>query len=997
MSWPRVSLRRLTAAILFLAVCQLVPKTFAIESGDDWSQRVWQMDDGLPSANVTAIAQTHDGYLWLATQTGLARFDGAQFDMVPVPLGRARPFILTMLCDHAENFWVAERENGGIIVRFGRGPARMFTMADGLPDALALQMIETPDHAVWITYGDGSVFRITPDDKVTRITAANGLNDDGTCSLTLDARGDLWYSKGTQYGFWNTNHFEKTGTLSEHNALILGARNGGLWLCTTSQVLQISSNAAPMALAGFQGDSERLRPSVLFEDFNGHLWIGTSSDGLFQLQHTNLFKLETSQNRIRTVFRDREGSIWVGTDGGGLDRLFPKAVELHGRDEGLPFETVRSLAEARNGDLWVVTQDGALTRFPGGNWAAAESIPNWPGGIAHSVVMDKQGAMWLGTYRRGLVRWQDGNFSRIAQQAGLANITIRSLMVDHRGDLWIGLDSEPTVLRMHDGQFQSFKQPPNTRAVRAMAEDGSGQIWFGTLDGHLLRMEGDKNSEKISEVTAALTDPPHPIRCLSPTPDGSLWVGYAAYGVCRYKGGKVSHIGAEDGLFDGNICAMVPDAYGRMWFASDRGIFYVTLSQLNKFVDGGDTHVQSVFYGRDAGLPSLQAYYGYYPGALTMRSGDILFPTHSGIAVVHPDHVRANAVPPKALIQDVSVDGKDITLDGDAMAKLRPNHKKIEITFTAPSFIAPEQVRFRYRLAGWSDDWSDADRERTARYSRLPPGDYSFQVMACNNNGVWSDNSASLTFTVAPFFWQNWPFRILAALLFLAVVAGIVRHLLLRRVRFLLKRVEQEAALQKERTRIAQDMHDELGARFTQISLLGELSRKAIAEPEKAKDFLDQIGRVSQVGVKSLDEIVWAVNPSHDTVADLLDYTGQYARDFLAAAGIECRLDFPDPLPENKVSGETRHSAFLIVKETLNNVVKHAQASRVEIIFSIRDNSMRWDIADNGKGFKSAPDNSLADGLRNIRHRSATLGGSAKIDSVPGQGTRVIVEIPLPV
>lgn len=990
MSSPDAIPKILRTAACFLLV--IFSRAAHSENGDDWSRRAWQLDEGLPSANVTGIAQTRDGYLWLATQTGLTRFDGSEFDVIPVPVGRPRPFILTMLLDHAENFWVAEREGSSLIARFGHGAPRLFTTADGLPDAQPEQLIEAGDHAVWICFGDGSVYRIAPDDHVTRLTAADGLPDDGICSLTLDVQGVLWFAKGSQYGYWRENHFEKAGDLKDHSPLILGARNGGLWFCTSTQVMRAVSNLPPVAVAAFQEHPDHSRPSAMFEDFNGRLWIGTVSEGLFQLEHTNFFKVETSQNRIRTIFRDHEGSLWVGTDGGGLDRIFPKAVELRGRDEGLPFETVRSLAEDHDGDLWVVTQDGALTRLPGGDWSSAQPVADWPGGIAHDVVTDQQGTMWIGTFRRGLLRWQDGKFSSLGPQAGLGGITIRSMLVDHRGDLWIGLENEQTVQRLHKGQLESFSQPTNSRAVRTMAEDVNGQIWFGTLDGRLLHLTGDH----LEEIAAATTEPEHPIRCLSATPDGNLWIGYAAYGVCRLKNGKISHVSMDDGLFDGNICSMMPDAYGRMWFASDRGIFFVPLDQLNKFADGKISHVQSIYYGRDAGLPSVQAYYGYWPGALTTKDGDILFPTHSGIAIVHPNHVRSNGTPPNVLIQNIAVDGKEIAWRTNSTAGLLPNHRKIEITFTAPSFIAPEQVRFRHRMLGWSDDWSDEQRDRTAVFPRLPPGDYTFQVTACNNNGVWNENGVSFKFTVTPFFWQSWIFRSVVMLLLLAVIVGVVRHLMLQPVRELVARVEQEAALQKERTRIAQDMHDELGARFTQISLLGELSSGALAEPDKARAFLGQISGVARSGVKSLDEIVWAVNPRNDTLSDLLDYTGQFAREFLAAADIECRLDFPDPLPEAKVPGEIRHSVFLIVKETLNNTVKHAQAARVKITFELQANVMHWRIEDDGKGFVSAPDNALADGLRNIRQRAVALAGSANIESFPGKGTRVTMEIPLP-
>lgn len=947
------------------------------------------MYDGLPAANVTGIAQTHDGYLWLATQAGLARFDGMQFHLVSIPVGKAQPIIRAMYLDSSENFWVAEP--GGTVVRFGVATPHIFTVADGLPSALALQLVETRDKTMWITYEDGSVIRITPKDEVVRITAAEGLNNEGVCSLTLDVHGTLWYSKGLNYGFLQNGKFTQTGVLNERGAQILGARDGGMWFCTSMQVLKMAYNSVPVAVANFPDSSSRMKPSVLFEDFNGKLLIGTYSEGLFQLDHTNLIRIKTSQNKIHSIFRDHEGSIWVGTDGGGLNRVFPKAIELRGRDEGLPFETVRSIAEDQKGDLWIVTQDGSLTHLPEGNWDKCESVENWRGGVAHSVVPDRAGNIWIGTFRRGLYCLKDGSFSHFSSADGLAGKTVRSLLVDSRDDLWIGLESEGIVQRLHKGQFQSFQQPHRTHTIRAMVEDASGQIWMGAQGGQLLRVEGNK--------LVLINEPPvelqHPVRCMTATSDGSVWIGYADNGICRFKDNKLTHIGLNEGLFNNDVCAMMPDSNGRLWIASDRGIFYVALAQLNQVANGSQPKVDSIIFGRDSGLPPIQAYYGYWPGALTTRQGQILFPTHLGIAVIYPDRFHGNAKPPGVMIQSINIDGTEFAAQTNLSSRVPPNHRRIEIKFTAPSFIAPEQVYFRFRLSGLNEDWSDPDTERSASFGRLPAGDYSFQVTACNNSGVWSESAASLAFTVVPFFWQTWAFRLSAVLTFALAVGMAARYFTMRRVRSLMQGVQRETALQKERARIAQDMHDELGARFTQIALLGDLSEHAKEQHEKLSDYHGQISSIARTGVQSLSEIVWAVNPRNDNIEDLIAYTAQYSRDFLAAAGIDCLLDFPHPLPEGMVSGEIRHNTFLIVKESLNNVVKHAQAKKVEINFALKSGVMCWRISDDGIGFAPLPDTGLANGLRNIRKRSELLAGNATIESVPGKGTCVTVNIPM--
>ena len=319
----------------------------------------------------------------------------------------------------------------------------------------------------------------------------------------------------------------------------------------------------------------------------------------------------------------------------------------------------------------------------------------------------------------------------------------------------------------------------------------------------------------------------------------------------------------------------------------------------------------------------------------------------------------------------------------------------MEFTFTAPSFIESEKVRFRYWLEGWDEDWVDAEGSRSASYSRLPAGRYCFHVSAGNSDDLWNETGAQFVFDVAPFFWQTWWFRFVAIGGFSAGIFAVARYVSVRRLRIKLKRLEAENILQTERARIAQDIHDDIGANMTQISLLAELTEQHINQPELAREHVAKIAAKSRQGIKSLDEIVWAVNPRNDTLADLLDYAGQHAVDFLKSAGIRCRIDFPTGEPPQSISGEARHGLFLAVKEALNNVVKHAQATEVWLRVSVAAETLRVLIEDNGHGFKSAPDVALADGLRNMKVRLAEIGGACSIEGRPGAGARVLLELPL--
>jgi signal transduction histidine kinase len=331
-----------------------------------------------------------------------------------------------------------------------------------------------------------------------------------------------------------------------------------------------------------------------------------------------------------------------------------------------------------------------------------------------------------------------------------------------------------------------------------------------------------------------------------------------------------------------------------------------------------------------------------------------------------------------------------------AIVRLKPGHHKVDFDFTALSFTALDNVHFRYRLVGVDDDWVERTDPRNVSYPRLPANSYTFRVQACNHAGVWNLDGAQLSFIVTPFFYQTWSFRAAALAAFTLVLIAIVRYVSFRRLRLRLHELEQQAALHKERGRIAKDIHDDLGANLTQIALLGELAQQDRGEPDKAAERVGKISTTARQAIKSLDEIVWAVNPRNDTLSHLIDYAGQFALDYLRLAGIRCRLDFPEQAPVREVSTDVRHNLFLAIKEALNNIVKHARATEVWLRASADAHALRFSVEDNGCGFDHAPDDATADGLRNMRQRLAEIGGRCQIESRVGGGTKVTFELPWP-
>lgn len=975
-SWQR-------ALTLALALCLLCFDSPA----SPWFFRSWQVDDGLPGDNVTGVAQTQDGYLWIATQTGLARFDGVRFESMDLPLGRARPIIRAMFLDTAGHLWLAEE--GGVVVRILRGAPLMLTPQDGLSRAQPLELTQDGSGGIWLANADGTVCRIA-DEKIQRFTAADGLPENGAGCVVLDRQKKIWFAKGGQIGVFSDGKFQTLLSLTERTIHLHPRAAGGVWICAGDRLLALLPDGTKRAIATIPPDTTVVRPTTMFEDASGALWIGTMAGGLFRWDGKLVERVETSHRRIRNVTEDREGNIWVGTDGGGLNRLRRQVVELQGKDAGLPFDTVRSACEDTNGTIWVVTQNGDVVNYADGAWKTISGTEAWTGGLATCVICDHSGSVWIGTFSHGLYRWQNGTFTQLRRADGLAQTSVRSLFTDTRGGLWIAYNQGDIVQRMERDWFQNFELPPDSRAIRAFTEDVSGNVWMANLDMRLFRASGTN----LVDETSQTSEPWHPIRCLTATPDGSVWIGYSASGIGRLKNGHFAKIGRDEGLKDDSICSMMPDGASSMWIGSDHGIFRASLADLHDAAEDAEAQVRCIGYGRDEGLPSLQGYYGYAPGASRTRDGRILIPTHSGLAIIHPERIATNPVAPPVIIERVELDGHEINFTNTEPLVIEPGHRKLQFLFTAPSFIEPEKVQFRCRLEGWDEDWIEPDGERSASYSRLPAGNYRFRVKAGNSDALWNETGASFRFKVKPFLWNTWWFRIIMAAALLLGVFTVVRFVAVRRLRAKVIRLERENSVQKERARIAQDIHDDLGARMTQISLLTELTQQALAQPDAANDHVNQIATLSRQGIKSLDEIVWAVNPRNDTLADLLDYAGQYAVDFLRVAGIRCRVDFPETPPERELSGEVRHGLFLAVKETLNNVVKHAHATEVSLRVTTDDTGLRWEILDNGRGFDTPPDNALADGLRNLQKRLADLGGKCDIASRADAGTRVQFEIP---
>jgi signal transduction histidine kinase/ligand-binding sensor domain-containing protein len=959
----------------------------------EWFTRVWQTDDGLLDNDINQVVQGTDEYLWLVTPVGLMRFDGINFSSFPIEnlAGRSAAHIRMMLSSRAGVLWMAF--DGGQVI--GLGPDFSVEAFDNklLPTHAPIALANDNDGALWLGYSD-AIYRIR-NGQITKLGVKEGVPSGIVRSLASDGAGNIWLAVGNQITCFQYGRFHQTASV-EGVQCMTATHTNAIWLVADAHLLSCATNGKLEDCGTFQ-DHSNTRTVKLLEDHGGSVWIGTDGNGLFHYNQSHFDRIETSHSSIKSLVEDHEGNVWVGTGGGGLNRITPRGITLETLENNHIQSQIQSICQDASNVLWGATQNGMLVSRIGSAWRPVFTNASFVGTAA--CVAADQNSIWVGTRTGNLLRIVDTN--QITWDTNIARGPIRELFVTSKEDLWIvGSD---VLQRLHEKRLDNIRLPRQVQRVFAIAEDSAGNIWIGA-NGVLLRFDGTN----LLNETSGLRISGSPICCLYGTGDGSLWIGSRGGGLMRLKNGHASQFGLDQGLVNNYISQIIADGHGWLWFGSKHGIFKLRQSEIELAMENPNLCLRPIIYGKNVGLISQEAIFSIaspfvLPHALLSRDGRIWMLMHTGIAVADPDILSENTTLAPVLLTQTAMDGQIIAShDGTASTltsanqkplngqlKIPPSHRHLEFDFTAFHFRDPENLRFRYLLAGYDNDWIDAGAERTAAYSRLAAGKYQFRVEACVGDGPWNDPPTQLDFEVIPFFWQTWWFRLGVLLVFTLFLVGIVRYVSYRRLRSKLRAAEQQAAVERERGRIARDIHDDLGNRLTEIQLLTGLAQRSRDIPNNAIIQIHEISSAARQATDALDEIVWAINPRNDTLPHLINYLGQFATDYLRTADIRCRVDLPENPPAKSVSAEVRHNLFLAIKESLNNIVRHSNATEVSLLILVTDNCLNIVIEDDGRGFSGEVSNSGADGLENMRRRIAEIHGQFRINSKPGAGTRI--------
>ncbi len=791
-----------------------------------YSRRIWQIEQGLPQNSVNGIVQDRQGYLWLCTQEGLARFDGASFtvyDKLNTP-AITNNNVRALLVGRDGTLWIGT--NGGL-VSYRDGQFRAYTTKDGLAYDIVTALAEGPDGAVWIaTYG-GGLSRLL-DGRFTTWTTRDGLAHNSLLSVLVDPDGTVWLgTNGAGVCRRRGGAFDR---LDERQGLpnpivyaLLRDREGTLWAGTYGgglAALRGDRFEAVTTRDGLSGD----RVLSVFEDRDGNLWAGTFGGGVCRRARGRWATFSRAEGLPYEVSRsfceDREGNLWVGTDGGGLVRLADGSFTTTSVQEGLSNPYAIGILETRAGDLWVATNGGGLNRMSGGRIEHLDTRHGFPHDLIRCMFEDPAGALWVGTDGGGLVRLQGGRLTRYTTREGLSGDRVISVCVDRRGVVWAGTNGAG-LNRIEGGRITSYSRRAGRLAdlVNVVHEDRAGNLWVGTYgglwqfrDGRFVTFPGqDQVGDAI--VTHVYEDD-----------RGVIWLGTIGFGLFRLEGGRVSRITRKDGLFDDIAYEILEDGLGNMWMSCNRGVYRARKSELEDFAAGRIRQVQSVAYGSTDGMKTAECNGGFQPSGIRTRDGRLWFPTSDGVAVIDPRRIRVNKEPPPVRVEVVMVNGAPVEPRGRLV--LPPGRHDLEIRYTGLSLVAPEKVRFLYRLDGFDRGWKDAGARRTAYYTNIPPGEFTFRVIACNNDGVWNRIGASLAVTQRPYFYQTAWFPFLAAGLFVVAVAGagLFRE---RRLRARQRELEQ---LVDERTLQLRVANERLERLSTEDALTGLANRRRFDE-----------------------------------------------------------------------------------------------------------------------------------------------------------------------
>ena len=989
------------------------PSAFALDPLLDISQyahTAWKTREAFFNGAVQAIAQTSDGYLWLGTEFGLLRFDGVRSVPWQPPKGEQLPSsnILNLLAARDGTLWIGTRQG---LASWNDGRLILYPELAG---QVIFALLEDREGTVWAgtwTTPTGRLCAIQS--GRVRCHGEDGSLGQAVLSLYEDNGGNFWVGAATGLWRWKPGPPKLYPMPDPEIRQVIEGDNGALLISMHGGLRQFLNGKAE--IYSLPDTPLQIKPTRLFRDRDGGLWIGTQDRGLLHIHQGRLDVFGQadglSGDSIVRIFQDREGNVWV-TTANGVDRFRDFSVPTISAKQGLSVATVWSVLSAKDGSVWLGTS-GGLMRWNNGQFTAygkrddrqltdpleisfarKATVNGWLDD-AGSLSQDDQGRIWAFAYR-GVAYFEDGRFTPVTSVPGGI---VHSVAGDSAGNLWIS-NQDHGLFHLLGGDVVEripWAKLGRTDYANALATDtAAGGLWLGFFQGGLAYLkDGEiRASYKVSDGLGQGS-----VNDVRLDRDGALWAATEG-GLSRVKGGRVTTLNSRNGLPCDAVNWVMQDDAHSFWLHMPCGLVRIDQTQLDVWGADPKRKVETrVFDGSD-GVNSRSHQGGYSPPVAKTADGKLWFLPSDGVSVIDPHHLPRNELPPPVHVEQVTADRKtyDASSDVNGHLRLPPLIRDLEIDYTALSLVAPEKNLFRYKLEGLDRDWRNVGNRRQAFYNDLPPGNYRFRVMASNNSGVWNEQGATLDFSIARAYWQTLWFRAACAVAF----AGLIWALFLLRSRQIAR--EFEASLEgrvAERTRIARELHDTLLQNLQGLVLRFRTVQSLFStRPEEARQILesaiDQAREALTEGRQAVQGLRSAAVDTDELSKAIRTLGEDLARDPAHDGSVELRLNIEGT--PRALQPLMRDEIYRITGEALRNAFRHSEAKRIEVQLGYSERRFDLRVRDDGKGIDPGllSDDVLPGhyGLRGMRERAKEIGGTLTVWSAPGSGTELELSVP---
>ena len=950
-----------------------------------YSRTVWTQQHGLPQDTIRAIAQTADGYLWLGTDEGLARFDGYDFVTFDKSNGDLPANSVTALAAARDgSLWIGT-SNG--LVQYRGKQFRIFTTKQGLPDNAITSLSEDDEGSLWIVAGNYlSHFQRG---KFTNLAPGKDLPIQSVRTVEEDHHHQVWVGgfNGVvkRVGDRFVPVVDEKLLAGGYVTNLLFDRQDNLWAGGSAGIL-VRSPAGAIRRYDTSSGLPNMVVRVLLQDRDGNIWAGTNG-GLARLDSDRFVPAEaegqSDEESVRCLFEDREGDLWVGATS-GLTRMRDDVFTVYGKNEGLPSDVPNTVFQDRKGHIWVGFHDSGLMMLESDGYQLYTTRNGLPNNEVFAVREARNGDLLI-SVRGALVRMHGTDFTWLVPPDPLSRINVFDAVEDSKGRIWLA--TAGGLNELTGGHFRVVVPggPVLVSAMMTVYEDHGGSIWAGTYGKGLWRVNGDE--KRLFTMADGLSS--DQIRTIYQDKSGTLWIGTFGGGLDAYRGGKFYRFTEADGLLSDNI-ANISDDGQSLWLSTTRGICRIPKKQLDEFATGNRRKLEPTNYGVENGLRSAQCAPAYPNGGGGTRTADgrLWFTTTRGLAVYDPRvRQQQNVQAPVVHLVEMTSDRKVVDLT--SKAELSPGSQRIQIRYTAIHLSAPERVQYSYRLEGLDNAWVSAGSRRLINFNTLHHGSYRFTVKADLPGGPSAERSYA--FVVLPQFYETTWFRVLCGLLVAAATWAVIQ-LRLRQIRL------RFALVLDERARLAREIHDTLAQGFVGIS--SQLDAVAMSMPKEdtpARKYLETARRMARHSLTEARRSVMDLRSSVLEGQNLAAALQSGARMWSAGSGVDVAVDVSGAHPP--LSQEMEQHLLRIAQEAVTNTLKHAGASKIWIKLHMEARKLYMQIVDNGRGFEQGDAFSSHDGhfgLIGMRERAERIGGELRLSSHPGEGTQVEVMAPLP-